>query len=269
MKTNATVEIEDITPKQAEKLLEKLYHNQRHLREGWINRLMGEIKAGAFKLSCDAIVVVDGTLLNGQHRLQAVARSGIACPFLVMRSEDPNIYKIIDSGVKRSISDVITGENKNTIAAAAVWIMQYDQKTLTPQSRKGGTGWQREIIRSKVIAFIDKHREALQACVNACAVQKDRKLITPTVGAAIMFLGDREGGGASGHNFMTDMYEGEKAGIISLARKTITANALSRKKWAPVYTFGLLIKAFKHWEAGTRPEELRLKLGETFPSFNK
>lgn len=269
MKTNATISIEEITPKQAKELLTKLYHQQRSLRGSWVNRLVGEIRTGNFKLSCDALVIVDGMLLNGQHRMNAVVQSEIPCPFLVLRSDDPQIYQIIDAGIKRTISDVITGEYRSIISGAAVWIMQYENNAISINSRNGGAkAWNRVILRSKLIQFIDNNRNELEICAaRVTSAYRQAKFLSPAAALAVAFLANRERNSDIGIKFIETLFAGNHNKVIKILRDKLINNRLTKKKWNTSYTFGLIIKTFKLWESNTLAEDIRIKATETFPTF--
>src|ERR1017187_1807933 len=103
---NAKLTIEKVTPKRATELLSNLFEGQRNQRDGYIDSLALEMKEGRWRLSCDAILLVKGRLANGQHRLCAVIKSNVSCPFIVMETNDDELYKVIDAGQKRTIGDV-------------------------------------------------------------------------------------------------------------------------------------------------------------------
>lgn len=47
-------------------------------------------------------------ILNGQHRLHAVVRSGFAMPFLIVRGIDPDAFATMDQGKPRTIIDLLS-----------------------------------------------------------------------------------------------------------------------------------------------------------------
>lgn len=265
---NATIRIKDITPAEATRLLDNQYHKQRKLRDSWVNRLVGEIKRGKFKLSSDAVVIVDGKLLNGQHRLQAVVAADTACQFLVLTTDDPDIYKILDSGAKRSVADVIDVEHRLEISGAASWILQYDRKALTQDSRQGGKKANQVILRSETIEFVDRNRKELQRLANDVALlHKESKLIVESYGIAMAYLANRTAGDDSGSRFVEALYKGTHNSVIGALRNMLTNERLSKKKWKASFRFGLIIKAYNYWRDGKLTDELRFRVGEAYPTF--
>ena len=269
MQTNATVAIESVTPKQAAAYLDNIYGNQRPLRESWVQRLIGEMKTGSFRLSCDALVFVGNTLFNGQHRLQAVARSGVTCQFLVLRSEDPHIYQIIDSGAKRTVSDVITGDNRTLVASISAWAIRYDAGMLSAGCKHVGNTWKTALLRSNQLEFIDKHRQSLaETAALAKTLYMQNRFLPPSISGAIVFIANRERNSDAGLRFIEAVYTGTQDGAARVVRDKLINNSLSRSKLPTTYVMAVLIKAFKSWEKGTTPASLSMNAGEAFPSFD-
>ena len=104
-----SVSIETITPDQAESLLKRNFTSNRKVSLAQVNRLKESIAKDLFYCSSDAIAIDEnGYVVNGQHRLTAVATSNKACQFLVVRDFPRDHVKCLDIGKKRTISDRIT-----------------------------------------------------------------------------------------------------------------------------------------------------------------
>lgn len=96
-----------MTPDHAKKLLETNTIN-RKLRPGWVNYLVDQIHTGQWYLNTDAIgVSASGKLVNGQHRLSAIAQSGRAVPVLLATGIPDDAFLITDTGIKRSTADIL------------------------------------------------------------------------------------------------------------------------------------------------------------------
>jgi len=112
----------DITPAIATELL-KLNKNNRPIKPQWVNFLTSAMLEGRFKESGDSIKFSNtNQLIDGQHRLLACVRSGVSIRSIVACGLDPEVFKVIDSGAKRTVSDVFAGfdlKNYTAIAAAA------------------------------------------------------------------------------------------------------------------------------------------------------
>ncbi|AUH68485.1 hypothetical protein [Gordonia sp. YC-JH1] len=116
------VSIETITPEIAERYLTKNTHN-RNVREVRVNAYAADMENGDWKWNGEAIKFAeDGTLLDGQHRLHAIVRSGITVQMLVIRDLPKSTQHTMDTGANRKFSDVLKlrGEEHYVGLAAAV-----------------------------------------------------------------------------------------------------------------------------------------------------
>lgn len=116
-------ELESISPETARKYLGKNTEN-RPIRQSWVEALAGMMQRGEWKLLHQGIAFDDtGRLVDGQHRLLAILSSGVTVKMTVTRDLEPESYRYIDGGAKRSISDrlkLLNDPNINTIAIAIV-----------------------------------------------------------------------------------------------------------------------------------------------------
>lgn len=99
-----------ITPEMANQILEKNHINRR-LRIDDVNAYARDILNGNWKENSDPITISkSGNLLNGQHRLNAIIKAGVAAEMYVRRDAPDDC--IFDIGIPRSAGDTIAIENK-------------------------------------------------------------------------------------------------------------------------------------------------------------
>lgn len=120
-----------LTPHDAEKLLiASLGHRQRSIRPDRVARLVRAITTGQWQVTHQAIAVDrDGVVIDGQHRLTAIAASGLDVETMIARDVDRATFGVLDTGAVRSPADVlrISGfNNTNVLAAAARYLLSYD-----------------------------------------------------------------------------------------------------------------------------------------------
>lgn len=105
----------------AELLLEKNRSN-RKLRLPTVEKYARLMAEGHWILNNDAIVVsYTDELLNGQHRLRAVVKSGRAVPMLILWNADPAAFEMMDRALPRSVGDALAQlghVNTATLASA-------------------------------------------------------------------------------------------------------------------------------------------------------
>src|SRR5262249_11917158 len=97
-----------------------------------------DMLAGRWRLSFQGIAFdTSGRLIDGQHRLLAVLRSGMTIPFMVFRNVDMEIADSIDTGRKRSFADFsilegrkLTGHHESTLRAMFPYITNKNRFTV-------------------------------------------------------------------------------------------------------------------------------------------
>lgn len=94
-----------ITPETAERMLRRNYLNRR-VNARAVDRYAARMKAGQWRESNDAICFDNrGNLINGQHRLMAVVKSGVSIRCDVKTGLDPECVYTIDTARTRSTGD--------------------------------------------------------------------------------------------------------------------------------------------------------------------
>ena len=129
--TGVNVTIERITPEVAEEMLRHNTHN-RHLSSN-IRLSRGNVfksmECGEWRLTGESIKFAkDGTLLDGQHRLSACVATGNPFTTVVVRGLEIRSQELMDSGRKRSTSDVLSIDgvkSSRTVAAASIVVINY------------------------------------------------------------------------------------------------------------------------------------------------
>lgn len=123
-----------VTPAMARDMLQKNPRN-RTLRRSNVHYLANEIKSGRWKLTHQGVAVAtDGTLLDGQHRLNAIIEADTSALINVSFDCDPSLFTVIDTGSARTSSDVLriagaVNTNETTISAAIKLVHLYRNKS--------------------------------------------------------------------------------------------------------------------------------------------
>jgi hypothetical protein len=126
-------------------------HN-RNLRPNHLRKIVDDLSNNTFKFNGAAILVADdGTLIDGQHRLQAIIDSGVGVWLLVLRGFRLETQDTVDTGAKRLLGDVLhlRGEkNYNELAATLKVAASWEQGNRERLN-------QREFSHQQLIAFLD------------------------------------------------------------------------------------------------------------------
>jgi len=111
-----------ITPQMAKNMLTR-NKNNRNLSMRTVENYAKDMRAGHWQVNGESIKIgKDGSLLDGQHRLSAVIKSGIPVPLVLIEDIDNDSFFTIDTGKKRTAGQIaqISGEkNGNRVAGIA------------------------------------------------------------------------------------------------------------------------------------------------------
>lgn len=267
---NPSITVELISPLRAAELLQNILPKQRTRRVASIARLAKEMRMGEFRLSPDAIVLLKGQLANGQHRLEAVVDSGITCPFLVLKTDDDEIYKIMDCGLKRSLNDVAGLPHTSPISTVAAVALHYVNGTLT--CRAGATGLGKKISRIHMLEYMEANSEDIQRALEFIEpLYQKSHLMSRTLGASFIFCAGLKGLHEKAKEFMTRVFEGTSPNTSAHdLRERLIKNSMTKSthtKLKTGYVFALTIKAFRSYCNGTRPGVLKVGEDEDFPQI--
>lgn len=111
----------DVSPELADKWLAQNTHNRR-IRENAVFGYARDMESGNWAENGEAIkFAADGTLLDGQHRLSAIALSGVTLRLLVVTGLQSASQETMDDGRKRTVADALTlRKEPNAVQLAAI-----------------------------------------------------------------------------------------------------------------------------------------------------
>lgn len=150
-----------VTPSMASEWLESNTHN-RNLRQTRVDSYARDMADGNWKLNGDAIrFSVDGTLLDGQHRLSAIVKAGVAIKTLVVWDLPPETQETMDAGQCRTASNALTlrGFGHPTIAAS---IARTTIRYLRGHRCVGGAG---SVTHAEIISYIQRNPDDIYDAV--------------------------------------------------------------------------------------------------------
>lgn len=98
-----------VTPAVAEKMLAAKPDRQRMISEHTVQLYVAEMLADRWRENGETLKQdADGLLLDGQHRLTAIVRSGVSVWMTVAKGIDPEAFSTIDVGRKRTAGDIMS-----------------------------------------------------------------------------------------------------------------------------------------------------------------
>ena len=146
-----------VTPKVAEYMLRN-NKNNRNVSKWRVALYAEEMKRGAWKLNGETISInKNGELLNGQHRLLAVIKSGCTVEMAVAFDVDNDVH-LFDRGRTRSVTDQMKMDgvscNNYTAAMARLFIYLEDGNN--------------KISDSRIHEFHEKYADDIKFIVKVC-----------------------------------------------------------------------------------------------------
>jgi hypothetical protein len=216
----------------------------------------------AFHLSGDSIVRVRGLLANGQHRLAAVVKTGITCSFLVLESEDEELYKYIDAGMKRKAADALIGVPYATsLPAIAKWVITYDRGIASDPSKAS------VMSQPEMIDYCIENQELLEEAAGfATALYDSTRLLPISIAGGIFIIGCERGWRDEVTEFLDEVFNGaDRRTSASDLRNRLILNKGAKAKLRPNMMFGLTLKSLRSYLNGTRPGILRWDPDEGLP----
>lgn len=178
-----TMQLMDVTPELAAHWLAGNTVN-RNLRNRIVDMYARDMAAGDWRVTGESIKLSrDGRLLDGQHRLSAVIKSGCTIQMYVVSGLDDDAQKVMDSGVQRNAGDALTMagvKNAATYASVARLAIGFDRGDKAI-GRRGG------ITNSEIYEWVECNPEVEEAVSIAVRYQK-RIFCPPSVIAFSSFL---------------------------------------------------------------------------------
>lgn len=164
-----------IDPVTARKILDEKNHpNQRPINQRRVERLRKDLKEGLFLESHQGLCFdLEGCLIDGQHRLEAIASSGISCFILVSEKADPRLFRRIDQGQSRTLRDLLafSGLEVSKHISSAIALIS---SIASGYSSTTGTYFHFEHSEAVLRKYEDSIREIAEATKGAEVVMKIR-----------------------------------------------------------------------------------------------
>jgi hypothetical protein len=128
VRDDITAQLWTLTPEVCRELLKNALPN-RPLSKARVQALVEDIRAGKWVTNGESIILdEDLRLLDGQHRLAAIAEAGITLQAMVVVGVAPEAMATIDQGRRKSAADVLAIHGMPQpiqLAASARWLWRY------------------------------------------------------------------------------------------------------------------------------------------------
>lgn len=148
-----------VTPKLAVKLLARNVRN-RKISEKVVQKYVEEIRAGDWRLTPAGIGFDNGgVLLDGQHRLAAIAKSGLAAPLLITLGLPPASQEKVDRQRRRTLFDALYlsghaySRQEVEVATCLTRMRQQSDSGVVPSD---------SLVKRTLVKYLDHIREVLK-----------------------------------------------------------------------------------------------------------
>lgn len=252
-----------VDSKRAEALLKKNTRN-RKIKPLKVTEFADMMVAGKWSTAADTPIKValDGTLLDGQHRLQAIVESDVSLEMEIWTNCPPESQEFMDRGTARTLSnDLQIHGYKNTSLVASV-VSAIDVYITT-----GGLTKIKNCSFARAEELMDLYPDII-GCVDAAKSMNDktRKLgidpcLTGTQAALVLFLTSHTVyGPTKAMEFIQGIFTpGIASGDPRMAfRKIITASKSSKNALKERYTYEYAFIAWNKFVAGEKTQVLKI-----------
>ena len=124
-----------ITPKLARQYLVEMNTDNRPMSKQTVNKYAQSMQVGHWAFNGVPIIISDDDrLIDGQHRLAAIAQSGIPTECLVVRGVDFSAFATIDRGRSRRNADILSIAGKTNTKILSTCILAY-HKTISASQK--------------------------------------------------------------------------------------------------------------------------------------
>lgn len=248
------VSIKTITPQVAKTLLSTSFRN-RKLKKSRVSRYWGAMKRDEWIVAQPIMLNCDGSLIDGQHRLQAVILHGKPVDFLMIKGyERENTFGKIDDVGPRKLNDWlhIHGEELPDVLAQVIVLAQNDVRGCIPTGQRSFTFSQTAV---EGVEFLEQHPEIRQSVVAPgvvnVLVSRGMSSFCHWKFAAV----DRVVADA----FFVDLMMGEKEGEtdpVYLLRERLKSNRLAASKLTRTEKLALIYKTWNAIRTGKKSRTL-------------
>lgn len=262
-KPKMTFEVIDVTPDLAKEWIGIANYQNRKLRNGRVESYADMMRRGQWVMTGDPIRFdVNGRLIDGQHRLHALALADVTLPMLVISDAPEDAFHVIDSGLMRSYADSLQGVSSGANKAAAIRLIYAYELEADVRLRNSLM----LVNRVDVVDFYNAHTSEIEfAWTEGDRVYRRHTAGNGTAWVAFVYLTNQINPDLS-WQFIESIAIGASLGATDprLALRNWLSNA--RRLPNAGHHLGVYIKAWNDWLNGARRTLIGgFKPGEAFP----
>lgn len=260
------VAVEDITPNLAEKYLSLNFDGNRTFRKMRVQSYADMMMRGQWATTGDTIRFdKKGRLVDGQHRLKAVATSGVTLHnVIVVRDLEDDAYAVLDSGASRLVGDAMgkTGGGSNRNRAAAIRLLLVVECGGDPRMSVDKF----VITRPDIVEYFEGHEGMIRAAESVAGrMRHSLRKTNPSAWMAFVLLVWKSHS-STAHEFFEGCISGSNlaTGDPRLALIKWIGNSVNQDNGVHL---GIYIKAWNAWVTQKNRTNLVFRADETFPTL--
>lgn len=250
-----SIDLELVNPQQAQEWLDEFNTHNRKMRPSQRNQLATDMESNNWMFTGDTIKFDrNGVLMDGQHRLAAIAASGKMEWLIVVRGIEPRAQAAIDIQSRRMAYDALRlrgsdGDMKNA-AAVARGIFMYDHARVPTQL--------------ETVTFVEDHLEDIADAVEISEMVRRAGMLKGGAfyGIAYYLLARVDANAA--RDFFEKLaggYELHKGDPILLLLKHLSKGlpyGFGRGSWHLRQNLAFVFAAWNNWRDGKEMHQMRL-----------
>ncbi|WP_280359325.1 hypothetical protein [Nocardia otitidiscaviarum] len=269
--TPVVSQIQDVDSALARRWLER-NPNNRPIRQSRVQQYYDDMISDRWRFNGEAIKFgAGGELLDGQHRLMAIARTtGVSFPMLVVRGLPADAQVTMDQGAKRTPSDQltitgVTSHNMTLVAAALRVYMVWMEGNLFRNLTRGAG-----ISTTRVVEFASAYPELVEIADRYTAVASRLKCRPAVACAVAIRLTEIDAYASTEFVRLWDSGAGLASDSPILAlRDRLDSLRTNRIRSSDRDQIGLIVTAWNLWRRGRAVTKLQRPRGgftaENFP----
>lgn len=262
-----------VTPELAESLLERNVMN-RPIDKGVVNFMAASMARGEWKITHQGVALDgdfdSGRLLDGQHRLHAVIKSGVPVRMLVFLHVLPETFSVLDTGKKRTAGDVLnlSGEKDATLLGSTIrHVLLFNE---SPDASWGGA--QSRVTNEQIINEFKRSPSEYRDAVSVGRVLSSDVGMIATAATTAYYVTMQ----AAPSVDETEWIEGLRYGanlsigdprlaVLNVFRR-LNSGSTARRRTDTRGHMGLYIKGWNAWVKSREVRSLRFQQKEKFPN---
>lgn len=266
----------EVNPKLATDMLYKTEAKNRKINQRRVRALAGVMSRGQWELNGECIIVDDdGNVRDGQHRLEAVVRSGVTIPAIIVEGIDPSTFHSLNTGVSRTFGhayymthDIDQG-TASTISGATRYFIQYE----------AGSPFVTQDVRPTIFdceAVVKNHPGIVDSVMFCKGLYKRLTKGAPWVfpigaAACLHYIYSCSQGAAAADDYIEQLLLGvniREGSAAQIVRNRLIGESVTATKRLPLRTRAMMVT--KGWNAtirGTAIQQLKVGAHEGFPKI--